>query len=359
MRGSVTLHKGDCLEVLDSLPSDHFDGVATDPPYHLQSIVDRFGKAEAAPAKQGRDGGHSRASKRFQGKTWDSGDIAFRPETWAKVARVLKPGGHLVAFNHSRKFHRMAVALEDAGLEYREMLAWVYGSGLPQNQPTEKALEKMGATPEEIANWEGWGTVLRPSIEPIALVRKPLSESSIARQCLATRTGAINLTATAIPNLDKPRHSDLDPIPTRYPGNLLHDGSPDVMARFPVHASGLSASRFFYCAKANKKDRRGSEHPTVKPQALMEWLIRLIVPRGARILDPFGGSGSTGWAAENLGVHCDLIERDPDYQADILRGISDLEKPRDGPALSDPAPDALPGQSSLFCPPLPSERKPQ
>lgn len=350
MSSLVSLHPGDCLEVLDTFPADHFDGVATDPPYHLQSIVDRFGKPDAAPARVGRDGGNARASQKLQGKTWDGGDISFRPETWVKVARVMKPGAYLAAFNHSRKFHRMAVALEDVGLEYRETLAWVYGSGLPQNHPTDKALARIDATPEEIAAWEGWGTVLRPSFELIALVRKPLSESSIARQCLATGTGAINLAATAIPNLDKQRKSDLDPIPTRYPGNLLHDGSPEVLARFPVADNGLSASRFFYCAKASKADRRGSEHPTVKPQALMEWLIKLIVPAGARILDPFGGSGATGWAAANLGVHCYLIERDPEYHADILRGISDLQNQEDVPDVSDPAPHALLGQASLFPP---------
>lgn len=344
----VTLHPGDCLEVLDGFPDDHFDAVVSDPPYHLQSIVDRFGKAGAAPAKEGRDGGNARASKRFVGKNWDAGDIVFRPETWTKIARVVKPGGHIAAFNHSRKFHRMAVAMEDAGLEFREMLAWVYGTGLPQNHPVWRALEKMGCTAEEIATWEDWGTVLRPSLEPIALVRKPLSEASIAQQCLVTGTGAINLKATAIPNLDRPRESDLAPIPTRYPGNLLHDGSPEVLARFPVQVSGLSASRFFYCAKASKADRRGSEHPTVKPQALMEWLIRLIVPVGARILDPFAGSGSTGWAAASLGVHCDLIEREAEYQADIERGIEALAHPDDGPPLAEPAPDALPGQASLF-----------
>jgi len=346
MPGTVTLHSGDCLEVLDTFPDDHFDAVVTDPPYHLASIVKRFGKPGAAPAQAGRDGGNARASRRFMGKDWDGGDVAFRPDTWAKAARVLKPGGHLAAFNHSRTFHRMAVALEDAGLEYRETLAWVYGSGLPQNHPVDKGLAKIGATAEEIAAWEGWGTVLRPSFEPIALVRKPLSESSIARQCLATGTGAINLAATAIPNLDQARQSDQDPIPTRYPGNLVHDGAPEVLARFPAQADGLSASRFFYCAKATAQDRRGSDHPTVKPQALMQCLVRLVCPKGGRILDPFAGSGSTGWAAAAEGVHCDLIEQEAEYQADIRRGIAELDKIVAAP--SDPALDALPGQASLF-----------
>lgn len=344
---AITLHPGDCLEVLDTFPENTFDAVITDPPYHLESIVKRFGSKDATPAGHGKDGAMARSSKRFQGKTWDGGDIAFRPETWAKALRVLKPGGHLAAFNHSRTFHRMAVALEDAGLEYRETLYWAYGTGLPQNHPVDKSLEKIGASPVDLADWEGWGTVLRPSVEPIALVRKPLSATSIARQCLATGTGAINLTATAIPNRE-------NPAAPRYPGNLLHDGSPEVMARFPIR-DGMSASRFFYCAKANKADRRGSEHPTVKPQALMEWLIRLCVRKGGRILDPFAGSGATGWAAHAQGVTADLVERDSDYQADILRNIADLEKPP--PAITDPAPDALPGQASLFS--TPTEETPK
>lgn len=345
MSGWVKLHAGDCLDVMDDLPENHFDAIVCDPPYHLLSIVKRFGKANSAPAKAGRDGGNARASQKFHGKNWDGGDIAFQAETWRKALRVLKPGGHLVAFNHSRTFHRMAVALEDAGLEYRETLYWVYGTGLPQNHPVEKGLERLGATPEEIADWAEWGTVLRPSVEPIALVRKPLSESSIARQCLATGTGAINFKATAIPNLDAPLAPGESPA-TRYPGNLLHDGSPEVLARFPVKPDGLSASRFFYSAKASASDRRGSKHPTVKPQSLMEWLIKLVAPRGARILDPFAGSGSTAWAAHALGVDCDLVEREPEYLDHLKTAILDLGK--ETPPIYAPAPDALAGQPSLF-----------
>jgi site-specific DNA-methyltransferase (adenine-specific) len=344
MRGSVTLHQGDCLEVLDTLPADHFDAVVTDPPYHLASIVKRFGGKNATPAKTGRDGAFARSSEKFMGKTWDGGNIAFRPETWAKIARVLKPGGHLVAFNHATTWHRMAVAIEDGGFDFRDTYAWIYGTGLPKNHPTARALEKIGAPPEVIANFEGWGTTAKPALEPIALARKPLSEASIVRQVLATGTGALNLAATAIPAPDLEGQDG--EIVTRYPPNVLHDGSPQARAIFPLEKSnGPSAARLFYCAKANKEDRRGSKHPTVKPQAVMQWLIRLVCPRGGRILDPFGGSGSTGWAASAEGVNADLIEMDPEYQADILRGISNLTT-----NISEPAPDALPGQRSLFEP---------
>lgn len=350
MSAVLNLHSGDCLKVLDEMEPESFDAVVSDPPYHLESIVKRFGKANSAPAKQGRDGGFARASSKFMGKTWDGGDIAFRAETWAKIARVLKPGGHVLAFNHASTYHRMAVGMEDGGLEIRDMLAWVYATGLPKNHPLEKSLAKIGATQEEIDLWAQYGTTLKPCLEPIALARKPIAAGSIPRQVLATGTGALNLGATAIPNLDARRASNLDPIPTRYPGNLVHDGSPEVRARFPVAQDGLSASRFFYCPKANKADRHGSDHPTVKPQALMEWLIKLVAPTGARILDPFGGSGATAWAAHALGVDCDLVERDPEYQADIARGISRLAAMSSDP---EPLPDALLAQASLFPQPTP------
>lgn len=352
---AVTLRRGDCLEVLDTLPADHFDAVVTDPPYHLESIVKRFGKSNAAPAQEGGDGGFARASAKFMGKDWDGGDIAFRPDTWSRIARVLKPGGHVLAFNHASTYHRMAVGMEDAGLEIRDMLAWVYATGLPKNHPVAKSLARIGATAEEIAAWDDYGTTLKPCLEPVALARKPIAAGSVARQCLATATGALNLVATAIPNLDTRRASDLDPIPTRYPGNLVHDGSPQVLARFPVADNGLSASRFFYCPKASKADRHGSEHPTVKPRALMEWLIRLVAAPGAAILDPFGGSGATGWAAHGLGVNCTLIERDPEYQADIARGLARLEV-ADPPPGARPGPGQTPGPGIPFLTTHPTER---
>lgn len=415
-RATVTLHPGDCLEVLAGFPDDHFDAVVTDPPYHLLSIVKRFGGANAAPAKEGTDGNFARSSRGFMGKEWDGGDIAFRADTWSRVFRVLKPGGHLVAFNHSRTFHRMAVAIEDAGFEVRDslldlytsgpswasfleslapdqikglqralamsdhsLLAWIYGTGFPKSHDAAKALEKIGADPSEIAAWEGWGSALKPAFEPIVLVRKPMAESSIARQVRATGTGALHIDAARIPHGDDIKMGDgissgkegwdrpwkHDPAAReeraarstvtqekanslgRWPANVVHDGSRDVLARFPVERpGGPSAARLFYSAKANDQDRRGSAHPTVKPQELMQWLVRLVCPVGGRVLDPFGGSGSTGWAAAAEGVNCDLIERESEYQADILRGIAGLEAATAPPSAL--APDALPGQLALF-----------
>jgi site-specific DNA-methyltransferase (adenine-specific) len=125
---SVRILIGDCREKLRELPDNSVDSVVCDPPYHLTSIVKRFGAENAAPAQVGKTGAYARASKGFMGQTWDGGDVAFQPETWAEVLRVLKPGGHLVAFSGTRTYHRMAVAIEDAGFEVRDMIAWHYGS---------------------------------------------------------------------------------------------------------------------------------------------------------------------------------------------------------------------------------------
>ena len=501
---SVTLHRGDCLAVMDTLPADHFDAVVTDPPYHLTSIVKRF--SGGTPATHGTDGLFQRGSKGFLGQTWDGGDIAFRPETWAKVLRVMKPGAHLVAFNHSRTYHDMAAAIAAAGFEVRDsflhlydagplwpdflstldavqlraldralatsgegLLAWIYGTGFPHSHNIEKAIDKLrddgteiravtawiaaarraaglttaaiddhfgfngmaghwcsgGAqaaipTPEqwlrlldllaaeppaEIADlvvrlnarkgtpgedwanravlgrvtagaisvknwkenggggygeaydltaagsdrsaaWSGWGTALKPAFEPIVLARKPLAEGSVARQCLATGTGGLNIDAALIAD----DRRDVFPAPARastgshslgdygpterrivsdglWPANICHDGSREVAKHFPLDANGASTARFFYSAKADDSDRQGSDHPTVKPQALMRWLVRLVSAPGARLLDPFGGSGSTGWAAHAEGRACDLIEMTEKYQEHIAARIAALSAP--------------------------------
>ena len=148
----------DCLVAMQKLVDDgvQVDSIVTDPPYHLQSIVDRFGKKGSAPAKHGTDGAFARASKGFMGQEWDGGDIAFRQETWELALKLLKSGGHLLAFSASRNYHRMAVAIEDAGFEIRDQLMWLYGSGFPKSH-------NLG---------DGWGTALKPAHEPIVMARK-------------------------------------------------------------------------------------------------------------------------------------------------------------------------------------------
>jgi site-specific DNA-methyltransferase (adenine-specific) len=222
----IKLLKGDCLDKLKELEDNSVDSVVTDPPYHLTSIVKRFGKQGSAPAQYGTDGAYARAAKGFMGKEWDGGDIAFRPDVWEECYRVLKPGGHLLAFSHSRTYHRMGVAVEDAGFEIRDQILWVYGSGFPKShnvgnsidklngagnrghaissgnrfhattgkpRPNGEKLDKYEARTEEGKGWEGWGTALKPAHEPIVMARKPLSEKSVARNVLEWGTGAINI----------------------------------------------------------------------------------------------------------------------------------------------------------------------
>lgn len=361
----VALYSGDCLEVLKLLPGSSIDSAATDPPYHLTSIVKRFGGENAAPAKVGKTGAYARASAGFMGKQWDGGDIAFRVELWREVLRLLKPGGHLVAFSGTRTYHRMASAIEDAGFEIRDQIAWAYGSGFPKSH--------------NIGN--GWGTALKPAWEPICLARKPLT-GTVAGNMAAHGTGALNIDGCRVEAAGRPLR-ELDAKVTdsnvyvgrtgegglgkgldggskasgttnlgRWPANIVHDGSEEVLAVFPeapgqqravtgaerAHRTlnaygdfgssrtgaeprndGGSAARFFYTAKADADDRLGSKHPTVKPLDLMQWLVRLVTPKGGLVLDPFAGTGTTGEAAWREGMRAVLVEREPEYQRDICR----------------------------------------
>jgi len=415
--GRVTLHAGDCLDVLDSLPEASVDAVVTDPPYHFDTIVQRFGKEGSAEAGFGSDGIFRRASAGFMGKSWDGGDIAFDPATWARVLRVLKPGGMLAAFSAPKCYHKMAFAIERAGFEMRDRvvhlydltdrevafleslspaqadafaaiiaagdplgdLLWTFGSGFPKGLDVAKAIDKhLGAQGEVVptgaavkrmipgadqnssgswikdngrayqpgsyvpatddaARWDGWNIALKPAYEPIALARKPLAEKSVARQVLATGTGAINIGGCGVPG-------ESDNSLDRWPANICHDGSDEVLAAFPdggahggkgkfvqyawagreateqdIKRSTGSAARFFYTAKAKAEDRLGSGHPTVKPIDLMRWLCRMLCPPGGTILDPFAGTGTTGEAAVKEGFLSVLIEREAEYQADIAR----------------------------------------
>jgi site-specific DNA-methyltransferase (adenine-specific) len=226
---NIDLRLGDCLEVLKTIPDNSIDSVVTDPPYHLTSIVKRFGKEDSAPAQFGTDGAYARASKGFMGKEWDGGDIAFRTDVWEECLRILKPGGHLLAFSHSRTYHRMGVAIEDAGFEIRDQIMWVYGSGFPKSHNIGKAIDKIEGNEREVlgksenhrtssallelgfqdgreehiitkgnSEWEGWGTALKPAHEPIVMARKPLSEKSIAENVLKHGTGGINIDGSRI-----------------------------------------------------------------------------------------------------------------------------------------------------------------
>jgi DNA modification methylase len=416
---SVRILIGDMRERLKELPDNSVDSCVCDPPYHLTSIVKRFGSKTAAPAKVGKTGAFARASKGFMGQTWDGGDVAFDPETWAEVLRVLKPGGHLVAFSGTRTYHRMAVAIEDAGFEIRDMIAWHYGSGFPKSHDVAKAITAQelhgGSNPQAIRKarqgedyaptgqsdyrkgrafsaeiehdrrpteltdaareWQGYGTALKPATEPICLARKPISESSIAANVLKWGTAALNIDGCRIeagdktpapvgefarPNIGATGHKGVRDGSAdhlgRWPANLIHDGSDEVVAGFPesdgaaaavgpqygpkssVNAYGDwgprqemkprgdsgSAARFFYCAKATTEERgEGNNHPTVKPVELMRWLTRLVTPKGGLVLDPFMGSGSTALACDAEQFNFIGCELSADYAAIAERRIRD------------------------------------
>ena len=409
--------------MLRGMPENSVDSIVTDPPYGLA----------------------------FMGKRWDY-DVPS-VEVWAECLRVLKPGGHLLAFAGTRTQHRMAVRIEDAGFEIRDMIAWVYGSGFPKSLDVSKAIDKAAGAEREIvglkrygegqtygeraasgrssgiagdtvarapdyetapateaaAQWQGWGTALKPALEPITVARKPLA-GTVAANVLEWGTGALNIDGCRVATGDKlgggatsghtaahegyrrpwmdnrdhlARHAEKCAANVikaealgRWPANLIHDGSDEVVAWFPANRPGGtsngvaeinvdgkgvtplrrgslvsrndtgSAARFFYCAKASKKDRNeGCEdiepkipghdfgtklggprservhtatqnhHPTVKPSDLMAYLCRLVTPPGGIVLDPFMGSGSTGKAAMREGFDFIGIEKDAGYFA--------------------------------------------
>lgn len=244
--GSCTLHHGDMLRVLPTLEAESFHAAVTDPPYHLTSIVERFGADNAAPAKVGKTGAYARASAGFMGQRWDGGDIAFRPETWAEVIRVLKPGAFMACFASTRGYHRMVCAVEDAGFIIHPMLGWLFGVGFPK------------AHRVEAEGWEGWRyglQALKPALEPICLAQKPMRERTGTAQVLATGTGALNVGACRVnpgepvpgggngkannggrfggaggTNGERPR---VKPHTAgRWPPNLVTDGSDEVKGGF-------------------------------------------------------------------------------------------------------------------------------
>ncbi len=268
----------DAMEVLTRMTDNSVDAIVTDPPYGLS----------------------------FMGKKWDY-DVP-PVMVWKECLRVLKPGGHLLSFGGSRTYHRMVCAIEDAGFEIRDQIMWLYGSGFPKSHNLSD-------------DWEGWGTQLKPAHEPIVMARKPF-KGTVANNVLEHGTGALNIDASRIdyngekPNIGgrgahgrgdgygfKALGDDLEANSTgRWPANIIHDGIDSEWARY------------FYCPKPSKAERgEHNDHPTVKPVALMEYLVRLVSPPGGVVLDPFLGSGTTGVAAIKQGFHFIGIEREDKY----------------------------------------------
>ena len=409
-----TLYNGNSKQILPTLAENSIDSIVCDPPYELG----------------------------FMGKSWDSTGIANDVDLWKEVLRVLKPGGHLLAFSGSRTYHRMVVAIEDAGFEIRDQIMWVYGSGFPKSHNISKGIDKAAGAEREIVGrnpnsrenatkdntlyesgtvgktdyitkaatasaqqWQGWGTALKPAHEPIVLARKPFT-GTVANNVLTYGTGGINIDGNRVGSEGGTFKAsipegisngiygegingtvDIGKLDSgRWPANFIHDGSDEVVALFPdsngaggstpnVKVTGYgdgigngttiytpndrkefnsgsgSAARFFYCAKAGKRDRnegldieqfplknyttankmggesdtmltgsgnprdsrKQNHHPTVKPTDLMQYLCRLITPPGGTILDPFLGSGSTGKAAMYEGFKFIGIELTEEY----------------------------------------------
>lgn len=303
----ATLHQGDSLKILPTLEGEQFTACVCDPPYHLKST------------KCGNKG--------YMGKNWDGGNIAFQVGFWMEVLRVLKPGTMLLAFGSTRTFHRLMCAIEDAGFELRDCLMWIYGNGVPKSSSIN------------LEGWKDQGTALKPAWEPITLAMKPFDGTFIQNaqqfnvaglnieKCRVPLNGDYKCKANGRPSQtgleDKydPEQANQPDTKGRWPANIIHDGSKDVVGLFPKTKSknGLqSVSRFFYCAKASKQERTcngqfENNHPTVKPLALMKYLCDLVTPPGGGfIIDPFMGSGTTGIGAIDTGNHFVGIELEPE-----------------------------------------------
>ncbi|EOC1344572.1 site-specific DNA-methyltransferase [Cronobacter dublinensis] len=318
------LTHGDCLDVLHSMPDNSVDSIVTDPPYGIK----------------------------FMGKTWDY-DVPSQA-IWKECLRVLKPGGHLLSFAGCRTQHRMAARIEDAGFEIRDMIVFLYETSnaaqalIESLSPDQLKLLDAAFGRDGMLGWVyGSGFpkshhTLKPALEPITLARKPF-KASLTSNVRMYGTGALNVKECRIPLAEGESPYDYPNGPGgsdpnhmwrgrnkgdggiarqgspdgRWPANLIHDGSDAVLAMFPDNrqqAEISGSSRFFYCAKASKKDRGvGNNHMCVKPTELMRYLCRLVTPTGGTVLDPFMGSGSIGKAAAMEGFCFIGIEREEDY----------------------------------------------
>ena len=287
----------DCIEHLKTIEDNYFDSVVTDPPYHLTSIVKRFGPGQKGinnqDTKMGRNGPYHRAATGFAGQTWDGGDIAFTTDLWKEVYRTIKPGSVLLAFAATRNYHRMATAIEDSGFEIFDMINWIYGSGFPKRR-----------------------NLLKPAHEPIVMARKGVNKDLNLDECrvgdeeIDTSKNRRNTQAEQIFKGGWTGKEGGEIVKGRWPANVIHDGLEEEWAKY------------FYCPKASKKEKGDTKHPTVKPLELMRYLVKLITPKDGIVLDPFAGTGTTGEACTLEGRNYYLIEKTKEYIPDIENRIN-------------------------------------
>lgn len=273
----IRLLTGDCRDVMKGLADNSVDSIVCDPPYELTSA---------------RPGGRSEATRGkvmggFMGMEWDATGVAFDVSMWRETLRVLKPGGLLVAFGGTRTYHRLVCAIEDAGFEVRDMLAWLYSSGFPKG--TDKA-----KIPEA---WKGWNTALKPANEGVVSFKMRPGQ----RRGDSGSAARFFYTAKA----------------SRFDRN---DGLQGLPEKPLLWSSGEQNPGAFQSPKTKRSSP--NNHPTVKPTELMRWLARLVTPPGGILLDHFCGSGSTLKAAELEGLSAIGIEKDPDSVAIARHRIS-------------------------------------
>ena len=353
MSKPLVMH-GDCLNVLTDLPDAGIDVVITDPPYGLSDLTPaQVGAALVAWA--GGDRGRVPDARGFMGSDWDA--FVPPPAVFDQLLRVLKPGGHMAVFAGARTQDIMGVSLRLAGFEIRDTVMWLYGHGMPKSVRLEQGFGKRGDE-ANARRFAGYAATLKPAYEPIIIARKPL-QRTILDNASEFGTGAVNVAGAAVPFVSdrdaaeaagKNRHATWGTLPGgnrvfgdftmvasrkdynapgRWPSNVVldQDAAHAVDDAGPFNArAGAGASRFFYCARASSRERPvgadGSGHVTVKPLALMSWLVTLLAPPGrARILDPFAGSGTTGEAAVLAGHDAILIEREEKYVPLILQRL--------------------------------------
>lgn len=302
----IETYHGDCKQILVDLRDSgtKVHAVITDPPYYLDSIVKRFGRPDAARAK---DATFDRLSKRFVGQTWDSSNgyqIANDCEFWKLVKDVLYPGSFVLSFASPRTGHRQICAIEDAGFEIHPFNAWVYATGMPKGKSAYKLTQR-----DELKGRYYGQQALKPSLEPIYMAQKPI-EGSYRNNLLKYGTGSFGI--------DDCRYND------KWPSSLMHDGvasfeNSDMFAKECYD----DIDRLFYSQKANAEDRGGTGHPTVKPIRLMQRLVRLVTRKGDTVLDMFAGSGTTGIACHREERNAILIEREPAYYNKMVSRLLD------------------------------------